>query len=65
MLQQPKKPSVPPFNLEKVTASVNEDEQSDLVQQYLQETDKGNSMDCFLTIYLHCITSVFYTYIAN
>jgi len=65
MLQQPKKPPVPLFNLEKVTAPVNEDEQSDLVQQYLQEMDNGNIMDCFLTIYLHCIASIFYTYIAN
>ncbi|TGZ37603.1 DNA topoisomerase 2-binding protein 1 [Temnothorax longispinosus] len=39
MLQQPKKPPVPLFNLEKVIAPVNEDEQPDLVQQYLQENN--------------------------
>lgn len=45
MLQQPKRPPVPSFNLEKVIAPVNEDEQPDLVQQYLQESN-GNSADC-------------------
>lgn len=42
MLQQPKRPPVPPFNLEKV-ASVNKNEQPDLVQQYLQKTN-GNRL---------------------
>lgn len=64
MLQEPKRPPVPLFNLEKVITSVNEDEQPDLVQQYLQENN-GNSTDCLLTIYSRRVTSVFYTHIAN
>lgn len=61
---QPKRPPVPLFDLEKVTAPVNEDEQPDLVQQYLQENN-GNSTDCLLTIYSRRIASIFYTNITN
>lgn len=38
MLQRPKRPPVPAFNVEKEAASANEEQQSELVQQYLQET---------------------------
>ncbi|KAL6258449.1 hypothetical protein P5V15_010405 [Pogonomyrmex californicus] len=44
MLQQPKRPPVPPFNLNKEIAPVNEDQQSDLIQQYLQETSDHRSV---------------------
>lgn len=57
MLQQSKR-SLPPLNLEKVIPPVNEDEQPDLVQQYLQENN-GNTADCILKIYLHYIPNVF------
>ncbi|CAL1689646.1 unnamed protein product [Lasius platythorax] len=39
MLQQPKRPPIPLFNLEKEVALSNEKQQSDLVQQYLQKTN--------------------------
>ncbi|XP_018339764.1 PREDICTED: DNA topoisomerase 2-binding protein 1-A isoform X3 [Trachymyrmex septentrionalis] len=41
MLQQSKR-SLPPLNLEKVLPPVNENEQPDLVQQYLQENDDSS-----------------------
>jgi len=56
MLQQSKR-SLPPLNLEKVLPLVNEDEQPDLVQQYLQEND-GNRADYILK-YFHCILNIF------
>ncbi|XP_018314728.1 DNA topoisomerase 2-binding protein 1-A isoform X2 [Mycetomoellerius zeteki] len=43
MLQQSKR-SLPPLNLEKVIPPVNEDEQPDLVQQYLQENNDRSSV---------------------
>ncbi|XP_011691670.1 PREDICTED: DNA topoisomerase 2-binding protein 1 isoform X2 [Wasmannia auropunctata] len=46
MLQQPKRPPVPLFNIEKELSTVNENEQSDLVQQYLQE-DRSSVMQEF------------------
>ncbi|XP_029163393.1 DNA topoisomerase 2-binding protein 1-A isoform X2 [Nylanderia fulva] len=39
MLQPPKRPPIPLFNLEKEVALSNEKQQSDLVQQYLQKTN--------------------------
>ncbi|KAL0125656.1 hypothetical protein PUN28_004619 [Cardiocondyla obscurior] len=45
MLQQPKRPPVPTFNLEKVTTPVNKDDQPDLVQQYLQENNGSTITD--------------------
>lgn len=44
MLQQPKKSPVPLFNLEKIISPVNEDEQSNLVQQYLQENNERSNV---------------------
>ncbi|XP_011139690.1 DNA topoisomerase 2-binding protein 1-B isoform X2 [Harpegnathos saltator] len=38
MLQQPKKPPIPPFNLKRNITPENEEQQPDLVRQYLQET---------------------------
>lgn len=61
MLQQPKRPPVPPFNLEKVIAPVNEDEQPDLVQQYLQESN-DNSADCVYNIFTLQYKRILYTY---
>ncbi|XP_032667662.1 DNA topoisomerase 2-binding protein 1 isoform X2 [Odontomachus brunneus] len=43
MLQQPKRPPVPSFNLQKDITPDNEERQPDLVRQYLQETTTHNN----------------------
>ncbi|XP_012219736.2 DNA topoisomerase 2-binding protein 1 isoform X1 [Linepithema humile] len=43
MLQQPRRPPVPLFNLDEELTSKNEEQQPNLVQQYLQETSERKS----------------------
>lgn len=62
MLQQPKRPPIPLFNLEKEVALSNEKQQSDLVQQYLQKTN-GNNANCLLMIYLRNTLHEYFIYI--
>lgn len=62
MLQQPKRPPIPLFNLEKKVALSNEKRQSDLVQQYLQKTN-GNNANCLLIIYLRYTFHEYFIYI--
>ncbi|KAG7202053.1 hypothetical protein KM043_004733 [Ampulex compressa] len=44
MLQQPKRPSIPVFDINKKLTSVKEHTEPDLVQQYLQETAESDRM---------------------
>jgi hypothetical protein len=55
MLQQPRKPPVPLFNLDEQLALKKEEQQPNLVQQYLQETS-GDS----LITHLQHVICVFY-----
>lgn len=53
MLQQPKRPPVPPFNLEKEIAPASEEQQSNLVQQYLQENISNNIKNILFSMAAH------------